>query len=162
MTRTRAGMRILALVMLTPGGAVAAFSEYAKCEFSVTLFDADNRGVPVLHPTFPRPAPIDTYVEHFNYVAAGTGRIVNHTAGQSLLEVKLAVNPEPNGAAFSTTSHIHSTRCETKKGGSHFLYDVAGVDGGDNLLTAEHNFPGGILSSTGHYFLLPWYHIPPP
>ena len=162
MTRTRAGMRILALVMLTLGGVVAEFSEYAKCEFPVILFDADNWGVPVLQATLSLSAPIDTYVEHFNYVAAGAGRIVNHTAGQSLLEVKLAVQPEPNGAAFSTISHIHSTRCETKKGGSHFLYDVAGVDGGDNIFTVEHNFPGGIPSPTGQYFLLPWYHIPPP
>ena len=47
--------------------------------------------VPVLKTTLSMTAPIDTYADHYNYVAAGTGSMVNLTSGQSRLEVTLAV-----------------------------------------------------------------------
>jgi hypothetical protein len=136
--------------MMYLGGVTAEFHPYAKCDSDVFLFDAgelDVWDVPVLQATLSLSAPIDTYEDHYNYVAAGTGSIVNYTSGQSKLEVTLAVMRE-SGVPFSTKAHIHASRCETNQGGSHFLQDVAGIDGGDNIFLVEHSFSGGVPSPT--------------
>ena len=146
MTRT---MRLLALVMLISLGGVVAFNEYSQCESTVFPFEADAWDVPVLEATLSLSAPIDSYSSHNNVVAAGTGRLVNHTAGLSKLDIKLAVQQQTgDSSAFTTKAHIHASRCQTNKGGLHYMYDVAGIDGGENIFLVEHNFPGGVPSPT--------------
>ena len=147
--RAKAVVQILALAMLSLGGASGEFVTFAECDTSVTLFDADEWDVPVLKATLSMTAPIDTYAQHYNYVAAGTGTMVNLTSGQSRLEVTLAVEKESGASgAFSTKAYIHASRCEINSGGSHFLHDVTGTDSGDNIVLVEHDFSGGVPSPT--------------
>ena len=99
-------VRALALAMLSLGGAAGEFVTFAECDSSVILFDADVWDVPVLKATLSM-TPIDTYADHYNYVAAGTGSMVNLTSGQSRLEVTLAVEKE--SGASGAFSRAHST-----------------------------------------------------
>ena len=147
--RAKAVVQILALAMLSLGGAAGEFVTFAECDSSVILFEADVWDVPVLKATLSMTAPIDTYADHYNYVAAGTGSMVNLTSGQSRLEVTLAVEKESGASgAFSTKAHLHASRCDINSGGSHFLHDVTGTDSGDNIVLVEHDFPGGVPSPT--------------
>ena len=147
--RAKAVVEILALAMLSLGGAAGEFVTFAACDSSVILFEADVWDVPVLKATLSMTAPIDTYADHYNYVAAGTGSMVNLTSGKSRLEVTLAVEKESGASgAFSTKAHLHASRCDINSGGSHFLHDVTGTDSGDNIVLVEHDFPGGVPSPT--------------
>jgi hypothetical protein len=147
--RAKAVVQILALAMLSLGGAAGEFVTFAECDSSVFLFEADVWDVPVLKATLSMTAPIDTYADHYNYVAAGTGSMVNLTSGQSRLEVTLAVEKESGASgAFSTKAHLHASRCEINSGGSHFLHDFTGTDSGDNIVLVEHDFPGGVPAPT--------------
>lgn len=121
------------------------FTPYARCDSSnVVSFGGGTWTFPTFEAELQLSVPVDSYVDHYNYVAFGTGRHVNITAGRSRLSISvLPQRTPPTSTAFRLKAHIHTSRCDVNNGGGHYLYDPTGPDAGDNIFETQLDFPVG-------------------
>ena len=128
------------------------FTPYARCDSSnVVSFGGGTWTFPTFEAELQLSVPVDSYVDHYNYVAFGTGRHVNITAGRSRLSISvLPQRTPPTSTAFRLKAHIHTSRCDVNNGGGHYLYDPTGPDAGDNIFEMQLDFPAGYDLSLIH------------
>ena len=164
MRRLRLVAALLALVALCldrPGALVRAesshdhgpsprvFTPFARCDAASFATLDPAWSFASFEATLSLSVPMDTYASHYNYVAYGTARVANVTAGMSVLNVTLAPTRAPAASsassAFALNAHIHAARCSANAGGAHYRQDPSGPDSGDNIVEVEDMiWPDGV------------------
>jgi hypothetical protein len=132
---------LLAIVLMTRGAQsdsqADAFYPFAKCSSWENPYSQYSGYVKSFNAELLMDAKIDSeFGDHYNYVAEGTGRTVRWTEGRSKLSFSFRfglISTQTINTDQSWKAHIHASRCDVSSGGTHYLQNQNGLDGGENI-----------------------------
>ncbi len=114
-----------------------AFYPFAKCSSWENPYSQYSGYVKSFNAELLMDAKIDSeFGDHYNYVAEGTGRTVRWTEGRSKLSFSFRfglISTQTINTDQSWKAHIHASRCDVSSGGTHYLQNQNGLDGGENI-----------------------------
>ena len=114
-----------------------AFYPFAKCSSWENPYSSYSGYVKSFNAELLMDAKIDSeFGDHYNYVAEGTGRTVRWTEGRSKLSFSFRfglISTQTINTDQSWKAHIHASRCDVSSGGTHYLQNQNGLDGGENI-----------------------------